>query len=114
MALCGMFFRAAEDYFGDAAGILFVVDSTSLTSKRRAVSEVRDVSEYMAKLLTNRTIDANKPPILVVCNKVRCTHCAPSRIKAHTAHDQAVCTTHILAVFSPVGRGGGSGAMDSA
>jgi signal recognition particle receptor subunit beta len=50
--------RAFSD---DTAGIVFLVDSVH--------PSVRNAAEYLAEILTDRTVDALQPPILVACNK---------------------------------------------
>lgn len=47
----------------DIAGIVFVVDSVNVC--------VRNAAEYLAEILTDRTVDMLQPPILVACNKSR-------------------------------------------
>merc|ERR1712226_1387114 len=46
-----------------ARGILFVVDSCSV------VKQVRDVAEFLHSILSLPVIAANKPPVMVMCNK---------------------------------------------
>ena len=48
-------------FFDQTAAIVFVVDSTTASLQASA--------EYLAELLTNRTVDELQPPILVACNK---------------------------------------------
>lgn len=46
-----------------ARGILFVVDSCT------AVKQVRDVAEFLHSILSLPVMAANKPPVMVLCNK---------------------------------------------
>jgi len=46
-----------------ARGIIFVLDSCT------AVKQVRDVAEFLHSILSLPIVAANKPPVLVMCNK---------------------------------------------
>jgi len=52
-----------ERFGPGARGILFVVDSGTVTK------QVRDVAEFLHSILTLPSISSNCPPLLVMCNK---------------------------------------------
>jgi len=52
-----------ERYGSGSRGILFVVDSSTVTK------QVRDVTEYLHSILSLPAIAANSPPLMVLCNK---------------------------------------------
>ena len=73
-----------DTFSSSARGVVFVVDSGTVTKQVRDQSDggswsrdhvltsdwqVRDVAEYLHFLLTNRNILGNAPPVLIVCNK---------------------------------------------
>jgi len=55
--------QVVDTFSSSARGVVFVVDSGTVTK------QVRDVAEYLHFLLTNRNILGNAPPVLIVCNK---------------------------------------------
>jgi len=52
-----------ERYGAGARGILFVVDSGTLTK------QVRDVAEFLHCILSLPSVHGNSPPLMVLCNK---------------------------------------------
>jgi len=52
-----------DRYGPGARGILFVVDSCTVTK------QVRDVAEFLHSILSLPSVAANSPPVLVLCNK---------------------------------------------
>ena len=54
---------ALDRYKAGARGLLFVVDSTTVQK------QLKDVAEYLYTVLTEPTVAALRPPLLVLCNK---------------------------------------------
>jgi len=52
-----------DKWAAGARGIVFVVDSSTVTR------QVRDVTEFLYSVLSNPTIHGNRPGVLVLCNK---------------------------------------------
>nr|CAG4651279.1 EOG090X0C7N [Simocephalus serrulatus]SVE94466.1 EOG090X0C7N [Simocephalus serrulatus] len=55
--------RFFDNYKNTARGIVFVLDSFTLTK------DIRDVAEYLYTVLSDSVISANRPQILILCNK---------------------------------------------
>jgi len=55
--------QVIDQFSGSARAVVFVVDSNTVSK------QVRDVAEYLHFLLTNKNINSNSPPLLIVCNK---------------------------------------------
>nr|CAG4638019.1 EOG090X0C7N [Chydorus sphaericus] len=55
--------RFLDSYKITARGIVFVLDSFTLSK------DIRDVAEYLYTILSDSTVVANRIPILVLCNK---------------------------------------------
>ena len=54
---------ALDRYKAGARGLLFVVDSTTVQK------QLKDVAEFLYTVLTEPTVAALRPPLLVLCNK---------------------------------------------
>jgi len=52
-----------EKWAAGARGIIFVIDSNTVTK------QVRDVTEFLYSVLTVSSIQSNRPSVLVLCNK---------------------------------------------
>jgi len=52
-----------EKYGPGSRGILFVVDSSTITK------QVRDVAEFLHSILSLSAVASNSPPLMVLCNK---------------------------------------------
>merc|ERR1712004_804834 len=52
-----------EKYGPGSRGILFVVDSSTITK------QVRDVAEFLHSILSLPAVASNSPPLMVLCNK---------------------------------------------
>jgi len=52
-----------EKWASGARGVIFVVDSNSISK------QVRDVTEFLYSVLTISSIQSNRPAVLVLCNK---------------------------------------------
>nr|CAG4635026.1 EOG090X0C7N [Alona affinis] len=55
--------RFLDTYKVSARGIVFVLDSFSLSK------DIRDVAEYLYTILSDPVVTSNRPPVLVLCNK---------------------------------------------
>jgi len=55
--------ETVDMFSGSARGLVFVVDSNTVSK------QIRDVAEYLHFLLTNKNIMNNSPPLLILCNK---------------------------------------------
>jgi len=55
--------QVIDEFSGSARAVVFVVDSNTVSK------QVRDVAEFLHFLLTNKNINSNSPPLLIVCNK---------------------------------------------
>jgi len=55
--------QVVDEFSGSARALVFVVDSNTVSK------QVRDVAEYLHFLLSNKNINSNSPPLLIVCNK---------------------------------------------
>nr|CAG4641992.1 EOG090X0C7N [Eurycercus lamellatus] len=55
--------RFFDTYKSSARGIVFVLDSLSLSK------DIRDVAEYLYQIVSDSVVISNRPPVLVLCNK---------------------------------------------
>lgn len=55
--------EVVDRYAAVARGLIFVVDSATVTK------QIRDVAEYLHSLLSLPALSSNSPPVLVLCNK---------------------------------------------
>nr|CAG4643462.1 EOG090X0C7N [Ilyocryptus agilis] len=55
--------RFFDAHKGSARGVVFVIDSLSITK------DIRDVAEYLYTILSDSVVCSNRPLILILCNK---------------------------------------------